>query len=299
MEFKKGLVSIVIPTYGRCDYLHRSIDSVLNQTYKNIEIIVVDDNGIDTEQGQKTSEVMSKYADESRVFYKQHKFNKNGSAARNTGIALSAGEFIAFLDDDDEFTNDKIESQVKTLLRNAGYGGIYCLHDKFFKGKHLSTSEYSKIGDCQYDVFSLQSDIHTSSLLLYSDIVRELAGFDAEFRRHQDFEFLIRFFENYKIMCIKESLLIINIESEINRPNVDKLISAKRIFFDKLKVILDSYPVEKKKNIYKAHNIELFRVCLKRLDFRFLKYLLLAKPGINDFKVYMLPVIKKYLKKGF
>ena len=90
------LISIIIPTYGRPTTLKRSIDSVLSQTYSKIEIIVVDDNNPDTESRKETEEVMSTFSD-SRIKYLKHEHNKNGSAARNTGIRKASGKYIGIL----------------------------------------------------------------------------------------------------------------------------------------------------------------------------------------------------------
>ena len=80
---------------------------MLNQTYDNIEVIVVDDNGQGTEHQLLTEKAMEKYADNPKVQYIPHKVNKNGSCARNTGIRASKGEFLGFLDDDDVFLPEK------------------------------------------------------------------------------------------------------------------------------------------------------------------------------------------------
>lgn len=99
----EDLVSVIIPTYGGAEFLSRCVDSVLSQTYKNIEIIVVDDNGLDTPKQKETAIAMKKYSSLSNVKYVCHEVNKNGSAARNTGVKNSNGEYIALLDDDDVF----------------------------------------------------------------------------------------------------------------------------------------------------------------------------------------------------
>ena len=103
------LVTVVIPTYNRPVYLKRCIDSVLNQTYKRIEIIVVDDNNPDTEARKETEAIIAEFVSAGQVKYIQHERNKNGSAARNTGWKASHGEYITFLDDDDEIHATKIE----------------------------------------------------------------------------------------------------------------------------------------------------------------------------------------------
>ena len=99
----EGLVSVIIPTFQRAKYIERAIDSVLNQTYKNFEIIVVDDNDQESEARKEMIKRMDKYSSDSRIIYIKHEKNKNGAAARNTGINVAKGEYITFLDDDDYF----------------------------------------------------------------------------------------------------------------------------------------------------------------------------------------------------
>ena len=110
-------VSVIIPTYKRSTVICRAVDSVLAQTLDSVEVIVVDDNGIGTEAGIKTAEVMEKnYSDNTKVHYIQHEKNKNGSAARNTGIRAAHGEFISFLDDDDIYLPERLEKMVARCM---------------------------------------------------------------------------------------------------------------------------------------------------------------------------------------
>ena len=113
-------VSVIIPTHKGSGVVQRAVDSVLRQTYKNIEIIVVDDNGRLSEEQLKTEEVLKTYINDGLIKYVPHEINKNGSAARNTGVRNSSGEYITLLDDDDEYLPDKVETQVncfKTLSK--------------------------------------------------------------------------------------------------------------------------------------------------------------------------------------
>ena len=103
------IVSVIITTFARPDNLIRAIKSVLNQTYKPIEIIVVDDNGKGTPSQQETEKILREYICSGAIQYITHDMNKNGSAARNTGFRASMGEYVNFLDDDDEFAPTKIE----------------------------------------------------------------------------------------------------------------------------------------------------------------------------------------------
>ena len=95
------MVSIVIPTYGGSDCVKRAVDSCLSQSYSYLEIIVVDDNGEGTESQVKTYNSLSSLIESNKIRYICHEVNKNGSAARNTGVKASTGEYIALLDDDD------------------------------------------------------------------------------------------------------------------------------------------------------------------------------------------------------
>lgn len=102
------LVSVIIPTYNRADTVRRSIDSALEQTYRPIEVIVVDDGSTDA-----TREVLDGYGDRIRPIYQA---NGGPSLARNTGVAAARGEFIAFLDSDDTWKPAKIDRQVRLML---------------------------------------------------------------------------------------------------------------------------------------------------------------------------------------
>src|SRR5271156_236898 len=103
----KVMVSAIIPTYNRGYVVGKAIDSILNQTYDNIEIVVVDDGSTDN-----TQEKLKEYGDRIRVVYQK---NSGPSAARNHGVRASRGEFIACLDSDDVWMPTKIERQVSLL----------------------------------------------------------------------------------------------------------------------------------------------------------------------------------------
>ena len=91
---KNPFVSVVIPTYGRSELLSRVIDSVLDQTYDNIKIIVVDDNDRNSDHRVDTEKVLQKYLNNNQIIYLKHEKNSGGSVARNTAIKASRGEYI-------------------------------------------------------------------------------------------------------------------------------------------------------------------------------------------------------------
>ena len=110
------LISVVIPTYSRNTTLRNAINSVLAQTYQNYEILVVDDNPSNSEWRVSTQKLMAEYADNNKIRYIQNAKNLGGSGARNEGIKAAKGEYIAFLDDDDEYLPERLEKQLECFL---------------------------------------------------------------------------------------------------------------------------------------------------------------------------------------
>ncbi len=111
-------VSVIIPTYKRPHMLARAIASVLNQTWQDFEILVIDDNDPASSHRHETEEFMQQYANEEKVKYIKRSQNGGGCAARNTGITNAKGNYIAFLDDDDEFKSDNLEKQLNNIKKN-------------------------------------------------------------------------------------------------------------------------------------------------------------------------------------
>ena len=112
MKDDAPLVSVVIPTYNRAAFVGKAVDSVLNQTFTNYEVIVVDDGSTDD-----TREQLNKYGSRIRYIYQE---NRGVSAARNTGIAASGGEWLAFLDSDDEWQRDYLAEQMREATKVPG-----------------------------------------------------------------------------------------------------------------------------------------------------------------------------------
>lgn len=113
-------VSVIIPTYKRRpNYLSRAIESVESQTYQNIEIIVVDDNHPDSEYRREIREFMRQYEGSPNIVYIENPRNMGGSLARNNGIDRATGDYITFLDDDDEYLPKKVERQLEFMLQNG------------------------------------------------------------------------------------------------------------------------------------------------------------------------------------
>lgn len=246
-----GKVSVIIPTYGGSDSLVRSVESVLHQDYDDFEIIVVDDNNTDSDARKKTQELMRRYTDNPKIKYIKHECNKNGSAARNTGYRNSSGEFLCLLDDDDAFLQDRINKQVGYLYSHPEYGACYC-----WRKQRGEVIDGSYTGDLSEKLLDLSFTPTTSALMIRRSCYEALNGFDESYRRHQDFEFMLRFFKLYKIGVVKEVLLDF-IGNEVNNQlQGKKLYDMKEQFFHQFGEDIDRLDVMNggfKKKVYAVH----------------------------------------------
>lgn len=232
-----SLVSVIMPTYKDKGGLQRAVNSVLLQTYQNIELFVVDDNSPESEWRSHTENVMQEFSNNPKVHYLKHEVNKNGAAARNTGINASRGEYIAFLDDDDWFLPEKIEKQVVYLEKHPEYEGVY--NFALREDKQIPTYPYE--GDNSKPLLMLQTNMFTPSLCFKAEAVKAIHGFDESFRRHQDYEFLLRFFAaGYKIGCLQEYLTGLCTNQGENIPSVEKQLDLKAYFFEKFQDVINT-----------------------------------------------------------
>lgn len=208
------LISVIIPTYNNRGTLQRAVKSCLGQTYKNVEIIVVDDNDPATEARKATMIVMDDFKNYSNVTYICHEHNKNGAAARNTGIWKSHGNYIAFLDDDDYYYEDKLKEEYDFLLSHPEYDAVYCY--EYLDGNRTRNHPYE--GDNSIPLLLNRAKMQTSTLMFREQAIKSINGFDESFRRHQDYEMPLRFFKaGYKIGCVKKYLVYFDTTKGGNR----------------------------------------------------------------------------------
>jgi len=211
---KNPLVSVIIPTYKRNELIERAIDSVLKQTYNNIEIIIIDDNGNNIYR-KKTKNKIQKYLKFGNVLYYQHKINKGGSQARNTGIKLAKGKFITFLDDDDYYLPNRIEILLKNFDVDDFDAVISSMYRENIYGKKINVdSNYCRGSNLKE--FILEGNIYTSMILIKKDFIKKIGGFDP-IPRFQDKLFMIKFFENNGRARLLKDQLHVMVEHENER----------------------------------------------------------------------------------
>ena len=208
------IVSIIVPTYKGSDIIDGTVKSLLNQTYRFIEIIVVDDNGLNTDEQIRTYKVLEKFILNNKIKYIAHDVNKNGSSARNTGIKNASGEYIAFLDDDDEMIAEKIEKQVEFLEKNPNIGLVYtALQELYDDGTIKNIISPNIVDNYLYDYLCCKLYICSSSILIRRNIVDKVGYWDVSFKRHQDLEYVSRILAISKIGYIDEVLVLKKIKN--------------------------------------------------------------------------------------
>jgi glycosyltransferase involved in cell wall biosynthesis len=193
-------VSVVIPSYNRADKVLKGIESVLTQTFSDLEVIVVDDGSADN-----TEDVIAKtFGDRVRYYYQA---NQGVSAARNKGIAEARGEWIAFLDSDDLWEKDKLEWQFKALEQFGPQCGACYTDVRLFNHPETRTffemAEQSRRHEGTMGVNAEILEVLVrpggagmlvciSSLMIRSDAVRKTVGFDPNLGYYADSEFMFR-----------------------------------------------------------------------------------------------------------
>ena len=259
-------VSVIITTYGIPVFLHKAIESVFQQTLANIEIIIVDDNDPDTEARLLTEQIVHQRIQvSSNISYLKHEKNKNGAAARNTGIAVAKGKYISFLDSDDQYAPQRIEKCYNIMEQcNEKTAGVYTGCEFKRNGKTYHIHEKVKDGNFMLETLAGTFMFSTgSNLFVRRNVVEELRGFDESFLRHQDYEFLVRLFENYLLKAIPEALVVKNNEN-YNLLDVEKMIQIKAQYLAKFDVFIKKMNFEKQNYIFESHYISIAEQALKR-----------------------------------
>lgn len=210
--FKNPIVSVIIPTYKRSNLIEKSLKSVLNQTYENIEIIIVDDNDPKSEERNKTSEIINKYIDKyPNIKYIKLDANLGGCIARNKGLEFAKGKYVNFLDDDDLFHKDKIKKQVEKMEKSkeklAVVGCFARIIDSKGEVKRVEKEEIKG------DVFihQLGKNVCTTSLALIDREICIKSGGFVKIPSSQEHLFFIKIFEvNPNYDYVPEELIDIN-----------------------------------------------------------------------------------------
>lgn len=189
MDKEKPIVSVIIPTYNRAHLVGRAIQSVLYQIYHDFEVIIVDDGSTDN-----TEEVVKEFQKQDRrIKYIKHEKNRGASAARNTGIKISSGYFLSFLDSDDQWLRNKLECDVKILNDNKDC--VICSTDHTFIDEKTDKIVGKSIFKEQFvsqEIVLRNECMTTNDFTAVKKSVLNIGGFDDKLPARQDWDLWIR-----------------------------------------------------------------------------------------------------------
>lgn len=236
-------VSVIIPTHNRPDFIVRALDSVYRQTFQDFEVLVVDDG-----DKPRTHSVLGHFLNKANFRYLETKKNTGGSATRNLGIKESTGQYIAFLDDDDEWLPSKLEKFVKTYNDNPSVAVVYSgvrAHNS--TDKVILYESLPKASQIRQVLPSLlyKCDIWTSALSFKSECFKNGFLFDETLTKNQEWDLELRLAQKYQFFSIAEVLTIINIgggEQMGSRSNLANIINGTEKFLAKHSNLYNNEP---------------------------------------------------------
>lgn len=194
-------ISIVIPTFNRISLLKRALESIYKQSNSNYEVIVIDDGSTD-----KTAEMIAEFFPKVRYFYQA---NRGVSAARNMGIEQSKGEWLAFLDSDDEWLPEKLAEQKKCITANPKYKICHTEEIWIRDGIRVNQmKKHKKQGGWIFPQCLPLCAMSPSSIMIHHSIFNELGNFDTSLPACEDYDLWLRITAKYPVLYIEEPQII-------------------------------------------------------------------------------------------
>ena len=214
------LVSVVIPTYNRRGMVQDAIDSVFSQTYRPLELIVVDSGSND---GTKEAVLGL----DKGVIYLESK-TKGPSSARNMGISSATGDYIAFLDDDDLWHPEKIEIQIEFLKRHPDVAMVSS--DTVSQDEDITPKNEPWIFGDLYPRLFMESFVSTPTVVVRRDVVEEVGGFNEKYIRAEDYDLWLKIAKVFPIAHLKAPLVLVRKSpNRLSGDKIDLRITAKKI----------------------------------------------------------------------
>jgi glycosyltransferase involved in cell wall biosynthesis len=194
-------ISVIIPTYNRIFFLKRSIDSVLEQILKPYEVIIVDDGSSDG-----TSTMIKKNYPKINLICQE---NKGVSAARNIGIRASSGDWVCFLDSDDEWKKNKLSEQMLAIKKNTNYSFCHSNEEWIKNGKKINQKKkHKKYGGNIFKECLDMCRISPSSVMINKSVFDDIGFFNEDLVVCEDYELWLRICAHYKVLFVDEPLII-------------------------------------------------------------------------------------------
>ena len=197
------MISVVIPAYNRARTIERSIRSVLDQTFRDIEVIVVDDCSTDDTEG-----IVTRIGDE-RVRYDRLPVNSGACVARNRGVELAKGDYIAFQDSDDEWLPQKLQAQMDALRENNA-DICFCALRRHYLGDNAKCAvwpaQLTQSSMMDHVVLRRKSVVSTQTIVAKRKVFDDVL-FDPKLVKSQDYDWMIRASELYRVFFLAAPLV--------------------------------------------------------------------------------------------
>ncbi len=233
----KAKVSIILPTYNRTQVIKRAINSVLNQSYSNFELIIIDDGSTDN-----TAEVIKSFNDE-RIQFIRNDNNRGQAIARNIGLKRAKGSYIAFLDSDDVWHKDYLEKQIETLSNMPDeYGLVYC------KCRRLNNSKITFLPPTLIKEEDIKEQLikenftTLQAILLKRGCLEKCGYLDERMTALEDWDFFIRLSDICRFKYNDEVLVDMYASRDGVNNNIADRIAAREHILDKNSDTFKDYP---------------------------------------------------------
>jgi glycosyltransferase involved in cell wall biosynthesis len=191
-------VSVIIHTYNNEKFIAETVESVMNQTYKDYAVIVVDDGSVDG-----TRDALIPYMQKIRYHYKE---NGGIASAKNAGISLSETEFIAFLDHDDLWVPDKLQLQMEHFSENPQIGLVYAKYTSFRDGKELRTKPENGYSGWIFKELLSKSFIQTSTVVVKRECLDTVGPYDETFSLGDEYDMFLRIARKFQCGFVDKGL---------------------------------------------------------------------------------------------
>ena len=241
------LVSVIIPTYNSADFLTEAVASVLNQTWRGFEIVVVDDGSTDG-----TPERVRRYDDKVRYFYKK---NGGPSSARNMGVREATGVYVAFLDADDVWEPEKLRVQIQLVSEHPEIKlvctGFALMGRRRARERKLKRDRMGNLFPLLYS----NSFVRTSTVLMAKSCFQDVGFFDERYRSAEDYDLWLRVARRYPIAYIKQTL--VRYRKHEDNVSLDK-ITLRRNALDVLRAHYDQREISPRAYRVRMSNLHLY-----------------------------------------
>jgi glycosyltransferase involved in cell wall biosynthesis len=237
MRAYSPLVSVIIPSKNRLDFIEKAIDSILGQTYRRVEVIVVDDGS-----EVPLSPVLTKKYGESIVCL-SHEQSRGAPASRNTGAKQAKGEYLAFLDDDDIWLPEKLEKQMAAFASlGEAFGVVYCGYDFWIADAIIDRKNVYYEADNLHEVALAGCPIGSPTPVIKKRYFEEVGGFDDRLPACQDWDLWIRLSKVCLFYSIRQSLAQYGVHGEQISTNIFRKINARKTILEKYRDEISECP---------------------------------------------------------